>query len=434
MSTLVPLATVPSNLITFLNANFGGNPAQPDLSKQPWFEWFEESFGRWNQLGGVTFTYEPHDDGLLHPSANGVLGVRGDIRIGGFLIDGASNTLAFTYVPTAGSDMAIDTGDAAFFTISANNHVNLRNTLMHEIGHSFGMLHVNSTSNLLMEPVINTSFDGPQLDEVRGVQFIFGDANEKSNDGAGNDSSALATGLGLIPAGSSVTIGAAANVSSQAISAVATDFVSIANLGDDDYYSFTVSQPSLVDATLTPRGGVFTQASEGQTPTTFDANARNNLALAILAGDGTSLLATASNSPAGAAESLAGLELPEAGNYFVRITGTDDTIQLYQLSLTAAALLPGDYNQNGIVDVADYTVWRNTLGLTGTGLAADGLPDHVIDDADYDVWKTHFGEEVGTGSASAGSAQSVPEPDGSRFGLVAFGLLALRRRTGRRAG
>ena len=82
--------------------------------------------------------------------------------------------------------MVFDTGDTAFFTKAANNYVNFRNTAMHEIGHGFGMLHVNSTSNLLMEPVINTSFDGPQLDEVRGVQFFFGDANEKSNGGQGN--------------------------------------------------------------------------------------------------------------------------------------------------------------------------------------------------------------------------------------------------------
>ena len=26
----------------------------------------------------------------------------------------------------------------------------------------------------------------------------------------------------------------------------------------------------------------------------------------------------------------------------------------------------GDYNHNGIVDAADYTVWRDTLGQTGT--------------------------------------------------------------------
>ena len=174
--------------------------------------------------------------------------------------------------------MAFDTGDATFFINASNNYVNFRNTLMHEIGHTFGILHVNSTSDLLMEPVINTSFDGPQLDEVLAVQFFFGDANEKSNGGQGNDTPALATSLGTLAAGATATVGAAANVPGQAISVTATDFVSISNADDTDYYSFIVSQPSLLAATLTPRGGVFTQASEGQTPTSFNANARSNVA------------------------------------------------------------------------------------------------------------------------------------------------------------
>ena len=34
--------------------------------------------------------------------------------------------------------------------------------------------------------------------------------------------------------------------------------------------------------------------------------------------------------------------------------------------------VPGDYNKNGIVDAADYVVYRKTLGQTGAGLPADG--------------------------------------------------------------
>ena len=30
-----------------------------------------------------------------------------------------------------------------------------------------------------------------------------------------------------------------------------------------------------------------------------------------------------------------------------------------------AVTLAGDYNRNGVVDAADYTVWRNTLGQIG---------------------------------------------------------------------
>jgi hypothetical protein len=52
---------------------------------------------------------------------------------------------------------------------------------------------------------------------------------------------------------------------------------------------------------------------------------------------------------------------------------------------------PGDYNQDGSVDAADYVRWRKT----------DGSPPN------YDTWRANFGAT--SGSASLASA-SVPEP------------------------
>ncbi len=55
--------------------------------------------------------------------------------------------------------------------------------------------------------------------------------------------------------------------------------------------------------------------------------------------------------------------------------------------------LPGDYNQDGSVDSADYTVWRDTAGEVGVEpfSGADGDGDGVIDGKDYGVWKANFG-------------------------------------------
>jgi hypothetical protein len=66
----------------------------------------------------------------------------------------------------------------------------------------------------------------------------------------------------------------------------------------------------------------------------------------------------------------------------------------------------GDYNGDGIVNAADYTVWRDSLGST-TNLTADGNGNGVVDAGDYDVWKANFGNHAGAG-ASANAA--VPEP------------------------
>ena len=84
---------------------------------------------------------------------------------------------------------------------------------------------------------------------------------------------------------------------------------------------------------------------------------------------------------------------------------------------------PGDYNNNGVVDAADYTVWRDKLG-TSTTLPNDTTPGSVTQ-ADYDVWKSNFGNHSGSG---AGANAAVPEP--ATLTMLLAGMLtmcALRR-------
>ena len=50
-----------------------------------------------------------------------------------------------------------------------------------------------------------------------------------------------------------------------------------------------------------------------------------------------------------------------------------------------SVVLPGDYNLNGVVDAADYVVWRQTLGQRGVGLAADGNNNNGVDSGDFDI-------------------------------------------------
>ena len=90
--------------------------------------------------------------------------------------------------------------------------------------------------------------------------------------------------------------------------------------------------------------------------------------------------------------------------------------------------LAGDYNKNGVVDAADYVLWRNTMGQTVTaGSGADGSGNGTIGTEDYTYWRTRFGNVApgaGGGASVDGFAAAVPEPASGAL-LVACGLLAL---------
>ena len=90
--------------------------------------------------------------------------------------------------------------------------------------------------------------------------------------------------------------------------------------------------------------------------------------------------------------------------------------------VAAPPIEQGDYNQNGVVDAADYTVWRNAFGQNVTPRTlADGDGSGVIDQGDYNRWKSNFG--LVTGSGGSGSSAAVPEP--SALFLAVLGILAV---------
>lgn len=91
-----------------------------------------------------------------------------------------------------------------------------------------------------------------------------------------------------------------------------------------------------------------------------------------------------------------------------------------------AAGIAGDYNGDGFVDAADYTVWRDTLG-SSSDLRANGDDTGesagVVDLADYDFWKLHFGESSsGGGSLERIANAGVPEPMTQGLALIGFAI------------
>jgi hypothetical protein len=100
---------------------------------------------------------------------------------------------------------------------------------------------------------------------------------------------------------------------------------------------------------------------------------------------------------------FAGLIAPDTGLLKMEL-------EYMEVRLPSQALV-GDYNNDGSVNAADYTVWRNNLGGDGSTLGANRDPANgsgPVSAADYSSWKAHFGEP-GAGSGGLSSA-AVPEP------------------------
>jgi probable HAF family extracellular repeat protein len=80
-----------------------------------------------------------------------------------------------------------------------------------------------------------------------------------------------------------------------------------------------------------------------------------------------------------------------------QITGQGLIGGQYHAYLLTPVQLPGDFNDDGRVDAADYIVWRKGLGTTYTP-------------SEYNLWRTHFRQTAGSGTGASASA-AVPEPE-----------------------
>ena len=348
-----------STLIGFLDTTFGAGPGGSDLTQRPWFTFFNQAYDRINNVGGVTYVYEPNDDGRSYAqnnSARGVLGVRGDTRIGGYSFGNGSNTLATNFFPDYG-EMTINTDQAGYFTNTTNNYSLFRNTLMHEAMHGLGISHVGSSNaGFLIEPIVSNLFDGPQLDDILAIQRLYGDIYEKNG---GNDTFSQATPLGQLSPTQQISIGSVGN--STVISPEQVDILSIDDDSDIDFFSFSLDTRLDVSLRAEPRGTTYLVGPEDGVQTNFNTLELSNLSLALFDTNGTSLLSLADTNPVGGPEQITPQLLP--GTYYARVSGAQNDIQLYNFSLTGTVPSPanlmwvGNISQNW--DVATTANFSN---------------------------------------------------------------------------
>jgi autotransporter-associated beta strand protein len=108
-----------------------------------------------------------------------------------------------------------------------------------------------------------------------------------------------------------------------------------------------------------------------------------------------------------------------------------NTSQLYTAGVLSVASVgvPGDYNNNGTVDAADYVLWRS-----GGPLANEVDNPGSVNAGDYTAWRARFGNSgngagIGSGATGSASAQAttVPEPLAIQLLIMVSSCLLLQR-------
>lgn len=92
-----------------------------------------------------------------------------------------------------------------------------------------------------------------------------------------------------------------------------------------------------------------------------------------------------------------------------------DNFEIWDTLTPTSAELPGDYNGDGTVDAADYTVWRD-----GGPLLNETDNPGTVDAGDYQVWRANFGNS--SSAIARILVGKVPEP--RTLGLLLLGHLA----------
>jgi T5SS/PEP-CTERM-associated repeat protein len=98
-------------------------------------------------------------------------------------------------------------------------------------------------------------------------------------------------------------------------------------------------------------------------------------------------------------------------------SGSWDTRQLYTTGVISVIETTGDYNDDGVVDSADYVVWRKD-------------PSRL--QSEYDAWRANFGRTTTIASGSEFGA-TVPEPASPLLYLAALATCALMHASSRTA-
>jgi serine/threonine protein kinase len=99
-----------------------------------------------------------------------------------------------------------------------------------------------------------------------------------------------------------------------------------------------------------------------------------------------------------------------------RIIQSDSTVANLNFAVRPSTPnVPGDYNKDGSVSDTDYGIWRAAFGATGLGLSADGNGNGIVDAADYVLWRKNRATFAAVVPATLASAELTATFDATMF-------------------
>ncbi|MCA9305627.1 MAG: S8 family serine peptidase [Phycisphaerales bacterium] len=382
-----------SVLFATLDSQFGGD-------RDAWQNVIAAAFDGWTEVSGFNAPFrqrvipmgeDPADnwddgadwdldlgdgDGVNGPASDGTVTERGDIRFGMRSIDGPGGILAFTMGPDS-SDIILDADED--WADAGTLHLFMENAVGRSIGKAIGVQDAcPNNGTKLMEPVLLTASRGPQTDDVRAIQALYGDALEA------NDIVDDSTFLGVVnTAGTPLVVDPIVNVS-------------LDNDADIDFYSFRVQGPNpsvRVFIEVEPVGGMYDSGPAvlgvclDPNIDPVNANAVQNLSVSVQDDAGMILndggVAIDENG-AGESEELI-FQISANGNYNIVIEGDgDDDVQLYRLLVTFERDLgdEGEAINDALVNLGvDFIRDEGIRGGTSMILNIEGQQantDHIV--------------------------------------------------------
>lgn len=197
-----------------------------------------------------------------------------------------------------------------------------------------------------------------------------------------------------------------------------SDVVGLQNVAQDP--------PVLNEPGISNRRGTIAMAKVGGNPNSatnqWYFNLANNSFLDLPANNSFAVFGRVVGTGMTVVDAIAALPRVNAGSPFGELPVRDfsgGVIKKENL-VTFNSILPldipaGDYNFDGVADLADLAVW-NADHFSTVKAEADGNGNGIVDQADFVIWQQSSG--------------MVPEPAGASLMIVGFACLAGRRRVG----